>query len=78
MLLDEFLRCYDRELRKSEFHPADMADVPRDDMACAACYGKLDKMIVRLIAQVWPPAEVNAGPFAMRQEDVKKLVPLAR
>lgn len=76
MLLDEFLGRNDKQLRKSQFHPADMANVSRHHVACAPCQGKFDKVIVRLIAQVRPPAEVNTRPFTVCQEDIQEFASL--
>ena len=57
-------RC-DNEPGKFEFHVFQVTQVVRDDMTRAASHGKFDEMIVPLVAQVGPPAEVDARPTAI-------------
>ena len=67
-------RGHDAQAREGQFIGTKVALVVADDAVGAARHGQLDKVVVALVTQVRPPAEVDACPATVGHKDVEQLV----
>ena len=66
------------QLRKTQFHVSQMAQIARYDEICPASHCQFDQMVVSLVRQIRTPRIIYPRPFAAGKKQIKQFVAFAR